>query len=291
MKLPFRLSPATRTARRMGDAARDQGDWPAAARHYRAHLALPQHAEDAPIWVQLGHAYKESGERDLALDAYERAVALAPTDADTHLQRAHCLKLLGRPGSALDAYDEALRRDPAIQNGQRDRDDLARAIKRSSNPELVPQPLADRLAQADAARDAGDWTQAKAHYEDYLADPRNAEHGPIWIQLGHAQKESGHTDDALGSYRRALALSPADADAHLQFGHVLALMGSQEEARAAYRRAIDLAPDSQDAYEALRRLAPNRDEAGVAGAPLPDEAINHDVAFPAVSMLLARRFA
>lgn len=60
--------------RTVGDAARDRGDWPAAAAAYRRYLAgRPRHVA---IWIRLGNMLKESGLWDEAADAYSRASAL-----------------------------------------------------------------------------------------------------------------------------------------------------------------------------------------------------------------------
>src|SRR5579872_6024814 len=63
-------------ARRTGLAARAQrrGDWRRVARHYRA--ALRYRPRAAALWVQYGHALKESGRVGAAVGAYRRAIAL-----------------------------------------------------------------------------------------------------------------------------------------------------------------------------------------------------------------------
>lgn len=64
----------------LGDRARDAGAWEAAVLHYRA--ALSRNPNNAPIWVQYGHALKESGRLTEAEIAYRHALDVA----DTHLQ-------------------------------------------------------------------------------------------------------------------------------------------------------------------------------------------------------------
>jgi GT2 family glycosyltransferase/ADP-heptose:LPS heptosyltransferase len=101
-------------------------------------------------------------------------------------------------------------------------------------------PLADR------ARDARQWELAAQLYREALK--RNPDNTPIWVQYGHALKESGDLRDpdklaqAELAYRRALALNPTIADSHLQLGHVLKLQGKPEEAKACYLRALALDP-------------------------------------------------
>ena len=98
----------TRRARR----ARAARDWPLAALHYR--LALKYEPGRAGLWVQYGHALKESGHFAAAEEAYRKAIALAPEIADTHLQLGHVLKLQGCAGGAASAYLRALQLDAQL---------------------------------------------------------------------------------------------------------------------------------------------------------------------------------
>jgi len=104
----------------------------------------------------------------------------------------------------------------------------------------------DVVPFADRARDIQQWEHAARLYREALdRDPRNQ---AIWVQYGHALKESGKLRDpdklaqAEFAYRRALALDPAIADTHLQIGHVLKLQGKSDEAQSAYLRALALNP-------------------------------------------------
>src|SRR5438876_4036831 len=94
----------------------------------------------------------------------------------------------------------------------------------------------DAITLADQARDAEQWDIAAGYYRKSLDhDPHN---WAIWVQYGHALKESHRLAEAEAAYRRALAGEPEVADFHLQLGHVLKLQGQTEAAKAAYRRAL-----------------------------------------------------
>src|SRR6516164_11463620 len=109
---------------------------------------------------------------------------------------------------------------------------------------------ADLITLADHARDARQWERAAQLYRKALdRDPSNP---PIWVQYGHALKESGELRDpeklaqAELAYRRALSLDPVMADTYLQLGHVLKLQGKIEDAQAAYLRASVVTPSASD---------------------------------------------
>jgi tetratricopeptide (TPR) repeat protein len=94
------------------------------------------------------------------------------------------------------------------------------------------------IMRADQARDAGQWQIAAGLYR--IALDRNPKNPPIWMQYGHAIKESGNLADAEVAYRIAIEYDPGDADGSLQLGHVLKLQGKQAEAEIAYLQALML---------------------------------------------------
>src|SRR4051794_21421046 len=102
-------------------------------------------------------------------------------------------------------------------------------FSRAARPSLIT--LADRASAA------GEWEIAARHYRKALK--RNPRNSPIWIQYGHALKQSGNLTEAEAAYRRALTYEPGVADAHLQLGHLLKLRGKIEEAKAAYVCALE----------------------------------------------------
>ncbi|MBX9575717.1 MAG: glycosyltransferase [Caulobacteraceae bacterium] len=108
----------------------------------------------------------------------------------------------------------------------------------------------DRIAAADAARDARDWKRAARLYAEVL------EHDPdrddIHVQHGHALKESGRPADAEQAYRRALALRPGVADTWMQLGHLMTVLNRIDEAAEAYAEAVSRDRAMPDAVAGLR---------------------------------------
>jgi tetratricopeptide (TPR) repeat protein len=58
----------------------------------------------------------------------------------------------------------------------------------------------------------------------------------------------GHYDEAVTSYRRALALRPDVADTHFHLGNALAARGDRSEALAAFERAVAIRPEYVEAH-------------------------------------------
>lgn len=93
------------TDRRQGDIARGRGDWSAAASAYGRHVS--RYPKDFDIWVQMGHALKESGRYDDAEAAYQQANRLNGANADLFLCRGHLAKLRGDMRAAVDFYNRS----------------------------------------------------------------------------------------------------------------------------------------------------------------------------------------
>lgn len=221
-------------------------DWIAAAHHYAD--ALSRNSNRPEIWVQYGHALKESGRRLEAEAAYRRAIEAAPASADAHLQLAHLLKLQHRTDEAKTPYLRALALDPRLADARRGLAELGLgdaeiAAARDALPPLPPlrHGRPSRITRADRARELGHWEEAAGLYGEALdRTPHNA---PIWVQYGHMQKMLGDLQAAESAYRQALAYDPRNADTHLQLGHALKDQGKLEAAQSAYLRAFALEPD------------------------------------------------
>jgi tetratricopeptide (TPR) repeat protein len=108
-------------------------------------------------------------------------------------------------------------------------------LRRKRKRAIPPTPPLDL---ADRARDAGDWALAARHYREALA--RDSGNPAIWVQYGHALKESGNVADAEKAYRKSLEIDGRIADTHLQLGHVLKMQGRKDDAASAYFRALAL---------------------------------------------------
>ena len=267
---------AALSALRSANAARDRGDWSTAAENYRAYLEFKPRR--FAIWVQYGHALKESGRRAAALAAYSEALRLNPDDADLLLNLGHLHKLMGLREDAAGFYRRSAQRDPnpavlreleAIGASFDPGDRTGRPVQASAGarrPVALLSGARKALIRGNAARDARDWAGAVEAYRTHLkARPDNF---PIWVQLGHALKESGRPDAALGAYGKALSLNPADADLLVNLGHLHKLMGRRDEAVSCYRKSAQLDPTPAVLGE-LEALGETFDPNDRTGRPVP----------------------
>jgi tetratricopeptide (TPR) repeat protein len=292
--LPRRRRRRTAELVDLADRARDAGQWEVAAQLYRK--ALDRNPRNPCIWVQYGHALKESGGlRDpeklaQAEAAYRRALSLDPGAADTYLQIGHVLKLQGKIEEAQAAFLRAFVLDSSMPHPLQELSGLGWSeaqtselrglvgsnlppASSSTSPATFRKDARRRLKRlrlgsgrrtaelvdlADRARDAGQWEVAAQLYRKAL--DRNPRNPCIWVQYGHALKESGGLRDpeklaqAEAAYRRALSFAPGVADTYVQLGHALKLQGKNEEAEASYLRAFALDPSMPYPLEELGGL-------------------------------------
>jgi glycosyltransferase involved in cell wall biosynthesis/Tfp pilus assembly protein PilF len=256
-----RIGRAANAARAKGDEARAQRNWTDAARYYRLHLTSKP--SDFAIWVQLGHALKESGQHVAALEAYSEALALNERDADLLVNMGHLLKTMGLQEEASSYYnrgavlgessneDTVLARLSTPQRHKSNAPDSSPpwvtkfALLSQNNQRAISDVLLNivdvegRRARrlGDEARSLRNWPEAVRYYSAHLrAQPASF---AIWVQLGHAFKESGNLEAALEAYERAYAINESDADLFLSMGHLYKLLGRRDDAIANYRRSAE----------------------------------------------------
>jgi hypothetical protein len=141
-------------------------------------------------------------------------------------------------------------------------------LRRSIRQRGVPRPAggpAARLALANHARSARNWQLAASGYRDVLQVLPNAP--AIWLQYGHALKESGHLAEAVEAYRRALSLSPSDTEPCLHLAHALKLQTRLDEAAAVFLRLVLLDPGQKHARDELAALGWTKEQIEQMTAP------------------------
>src|SRR5438309_2996333 len=260
-----------------GHALKEGGHRASAETAYRN--AIAYQPDDPEGYLQLGHVLKLQGKMEVPLGVVRLIgdrIAYQPDDPEGYLQLGHVLKLQGKMVEARLAYRCALVLDASLADAARELGQLkgdnlaagqdgataeAREFNQASLAAPTVNPAVRRslkrargslISRADRAREALQWDIAADLYRRALG--RNPDNPPIWVQFGHALKESGNLAEAERAYRAAIARDPTAADSYLQLGHVLKLQGKQEEAEPAYLRAFALDPGLPHTCEGLRDL-------------------------------------
>lgn len=213
-KSPFFVSfkkSSVRKLRTAGDVAQRKREWSNASEFYQRYL--DQRPNDAPIWIQFGHALKELRRFSEAEAAYRSALRAAPNDDDARL---HLVALL----RSLDRQDEA------IQLSLADRD-LNNTLPRDTPGKKIPSGLST-VQMGDIARDRRDWLTAASFYGKHLSE--HLHDGAIWVQLGHMLKESSLFEEALYAYQLGKRFESQATDVSIHLASLLMHMGRSIEA-------------------------------------------------------------
>ena len=181
----------------------------------------------------------------------------------------------GRFDEAEALYREALDEDPqnidalhfmgviALQRG-----DPARAavlISQALSSNAANPPALNNLGLALAAQGKrhealSAWLDALALHPDFQDALRNVKANlstsgglqrdaaaDAHFNQGNAEREKGRLEEAIASYRKAVATAPDFPAAHVNLGSALAQQGRHGEAVACFRKALVLAPELPEA--------------------------------------------
>ncbi len=213
--------------------------------------------EDPEIRSNLGLAWLEAGQHELAEQHCRAAIALKPAFAEAHANLGNILRAMGRLSEAEASYRHACRLRPQFPEAHNNWAGVLRSQGRAAEAvehcqralELKPTLVAAHCNLGNALRDLGRTDAAIAAYRRALE--LNPELTEAHNNLGNAQLDLGKVADALQSYQQAIALQPRDAHAHNNAGNALRLLGRSIEAIESCRRALDIDPTLADAHTNL----------------------------------------
>ena len=189
------------------------GQLDVAVEYFEKALAIkPDYTE---VNYNLGLTYQELGQLDAAVESYKKALAVNPNYAEAHNNLGVTLKELGQLDSAVECYEKAITTQP----------DYAEA---HNNLGLAFY----ELDQVDAAVES--YKKALAIKPDYAE---------VNYNLGNALNDLGQLDDAVKSYEKALAIKPDYAEAHNNLGNVFKDLGQLDDAVKSYEKALAIKPD------------------------------------------------
>ena len=203
-----------------GQTAQDQGRFDEAIQTYNRVVALsanqPQIAATAQF--RIGNAYMAQGKFGNAQVAYERAVALNPTDAESYNNLGEALGELKQYPRALENFNRAISLDQKLLKAKynqavsydrmgnfRYSEFVFRSlIKNSPNYSLSYDGLAVTLSKAGRAKEAIGF-----HEKAIALDPREPSY---YFNCAISYLMMGNTAKALEQQEKLKALDPAVAD-------------------------------------------------------------------------------
>lgn len=187
--------------------------------------------ERSTIQVNLGRAYRELGQLELAEQAFRRAVVLDPANAAAHNNLGNVLYRLGDCRGA--------------------EFELSQAVS------LAPSSLSAVSQLAIALFECGDVEASIRRFEEALQLDGAVFQPPLFTYLARAYMEQGRFEEAVRRAQQGALLPPETAEAHYYLGRVYLgrrADGDRDAARRAFERALELDPAYGPAMEALQTL-------------------------------------
>lgn len=229
--------------------------------HWRNTLVLWTHAvecnpDDCAAYANLGTALIEAGRQDEAVASYRRALALSPYHVQARMNLGITLLRMGK----IDEAEVHLRRTVL--------DDPQAADAHSSLAVIFLRK--------------GEQQQAIRHFQ-YAADIRPDV--AACYNLGSAQLQAGQVSEAIDSFLRALAASPAHIDSHFSVGMAYASQGRQKAAVEHYQQALAADPNHLPSLNNLAWLLATSKEATLRDGARAVKLIEHALQLPGGSRL------
>lgn len=187
--------------------------------------ALAQSPHDPQLVYFMGRIAERMGATQIALEHFERAIALDSRRPTYHAGRGRTCTALGKMEAAERSYRTALRLEPGAQAAC---EGLAALYRSQGKPRLAMECYrAFMRAQPDA----------------------------IWpySRVAHFLLREGKSDQALAAIDQALAIRPVAA-LYCNKGNILSSLGEVQAAIECYRKAISLDQSSAAAYLRLVEL-------------------------------------
>ncbi len=246
---------------RLGNARFGQGQPAEAAACYRKAIALcPALAE---AHNNLGVALERQGRRDEAAACYRQALALLPTYAEAHNNLGNVLAAGRQADAAIAAFRAAVAANSGYTEAWYNLANVLAASGRNDDAvNAYGQAIAQRPAFAEALVNLGTLLCAMGRRAEAAEVARRVTAAAPTLPEGHYNLAKALADSqpeaAMDACRRAIALRPAYADAHVNLGVLLQQWGQIDPAEECFRRALALRPDHPDTLVNLGNIAQAR---------------------------------
>jgi tetratricopeptide (TPR) repeat protein len=228
----------------LGLSAYYTGDMDRAAEAFRlvaARMPLPE------VYNNLG-VVEARRNKNAAVEYLEKAMQADPTDEDYHFNLAVALARLRDNAGAVRQLKEALELRPADEEAK----DLLGSL--STNSASSPRlPLARIKRNYDEAsfRQLAFAVESAEEAEMAHSDPKK--HAEMHVDRGKQQLGQGFYEEARDNFRKALALDPENADAHLGLATAQIALNDLADARSELDTTLRTQPNP-DAYVMLGQL-------------------------------------
>lgn len=224
---------------------------------------------DEVAWLNLGIALLALGRPEEALRSIETARAIRPNSAESSVPLAEALLAVGRAEESLRACNEVAADQPEWRASRFSAARALSSLGRRAEAAQVLRGLLARGSDREAAIAlrgllAEDPTPP-ARLESLRLDAALRPDDPAAsAALAVALGEAGLLEECAERWSLIAAARPEEKEPHFQLGRVLAVTGRREQAVEAIRRAIAISPRDADAWLILSMIHRYRGDDGLA---------------------------
>ncbi|MGB8603414.1 MAG: tetratricopeptide repeat protein [Rhizomicrobium sp.] len=191
---------------------------------------------------------------DEAMDSFEKAVALDPSDIDVWRKLADVQARLGKIMPSLESFSRIIAMQPQSPAGYYDRGTILLRLGRPAEAladfdralKIRPDYLEAHVNRGTALMNRGRLEESLAAFDAAIALVQGC--APAHLNRGRVLEKLGRGQDALTAYDTAALLDPNDAAAHYNRACLLVGNREYEEALAALDKAVALEPRHGEAY-------------------------------------------
>lgn len=214
-------------------------------------LGIPLKAND---YINLGRLFIYKDEYDTALEYYEKAIEVDPTNGLGWINKSHALLSLDRFEEALRAAEKAIEMSPQNVLGWVNKSASLQGLRRYNEAmSAVEKALEINPNHTLALADKSIFTlQMKRPKEALALSQRIVEINPNddwgWLVMSIVLSELDRHEEALVAAEKAVEVNPEDTVSWLNKSDVLFDLGRPEEALSAIETAIELESNSVHAW-------------------------------------------
>jgi len=232
-------------------------------RYWKNSITLFGHTLDVTKGNWLMHSnyagvLRAAGEREKAIEHFNRALKLKPDSAEVHSNLGNALSELGRVDDAIKHYRKAISLEPDFSEGHYN---LAVALAKlgETDEAIAEYREAFRLDRwnLDALNNLAYLLAQQGETEEAIRLYKKAialEQGNIIAhgRLGLALAKVGRIDEAIREFRIVLKARPDDVEMNCNVGILLERQNKIGDAIKHYRRALEIKPDDTKAHKCLQ---------------------------------------
>jgi len=166
--------------------------------------------ESPEIYLQAGDRYQASGNIPLALNNYQRALAINPDFAPAHERFGSIYQQQGNLMEAIASYSKAIANDPQLLDAQ--------------------------IGLGNAYQQKGWIELAIIHFQKALELAPDRFIAEYHCKLGDSLKERARIPEAIASYERAIATNPNDINGYRAIAQIYLERNDPESANQLFER-------------------------------------------------------